>query len=400
MTTRADLIAQCKEKGLKGYSGKKKEDLLALLSAQAATIEHVPAPAATKKTRGQFYTTNNTYILSGLPGPPADARCVLEPFAGKGDLLEWLASATGYTGPVEAYDIEPKRADIVKRDTLLSPPDYTDAWVLTNPPYLARNKCTAKEVFDLYNMNDLYKCFLMSLGDCARGGILLIPAGFFFSPRDIDVRCRDTFLSAYRLIRVKYFEEQVFDDTTTTIVAIAFERRPVGVAPYTEQAVEWVRYPAGESRVFHIRKADDWIIGGEVYRLPPSLGPAVSVRRHVEGVPLRAGEHQTHLTLNALDSGVAGGEIALEYRLGYIYPAKECSRTFATLRISGRGPLSEAEQRTLAADFNALLGAKRAELWSLFLPQYRESKEYARKRIPFELAYTIVLHLLKATDGT
>jgi len=401
MTTRTELIAQCKEKGIKGYTGKKKEDLLTLLSAPVSTIEHVEAVAApvgatTKKVRGQFYTTNNAYILSGLPGPPADARCVLEPFAGKGDLLDWLTTShPEYTGPVEAYDIEPKRADIQKRDTLLTPPDYTNAWVLTNPPYLARNKSATKGLFDLYDMNDLYKCFIMSLGGGARGGILLIPAGFFFSPRDIDVRCRDTFLSAYRIIRVKYFEEQVFDDTTTTIVAIAFEARPDGVAHYTEQAVEWVRYPVGESRVFHIRKANDWIIGGEVYQAPPALGPTVSVRRHVEGVPLRTGEHQTHLTLSALDSGTAGGEIALEYRPGYIYPAKDCSRTYATLRISGRSALSEDEQRALAADFNAFLATKRAELWSLFLPQYRESKEYARKRIPFELAYTIVLHLLK-----
>ena len=28
------------------------------------------------------------------------------------------------------------------------------------------------------------------------------------------------------------------------------------------------------------------------------------------------------------------------------------------------------------------------------LPQYRESKEYARKRIPFDLAYRIVQHLM------
>jgi hypothetical protein len=40
------------------------------------------------------------------------------------------------------------------------------------------------------------------------------------------------------------------------------------------------------------------------------------------------------------------------------------------------------------------LEKKREETWSLFLPQFRESKEYAMKRIPFELAYKILSHLL------
>lgn len=82
---------------------------------------------------------------------------------------------------------------VIFRDTLLDPPNYKDAWIITNPPYLARNKCYEnKEVFDIYNTNDLYKCFITSLTkqehQCA-GGIFIIPAGFFLSPRDLDVRC-------------------------------------------------------------------------------------------------------------------------------------------------------------------------------------------------------------------
>jgi hypothetical protein len=83
----------------------------------------------------------------------------------------------------------------------------------------------------------------------------------------------------------------------------------------------------------------------------------------------------------------------LEYKEGYIYPAKDSSRTYATLCIQGR-TLSAEEQQTICTQFNALIEKKRTETWSLFLPQFRESKEYARKRIPFELAYTIVLHLI------
>jgi hypothetical protein len=341
---------------------------------------------AAKHLRGQFYTTKYEYILEGFSKPPACT--VIEPFAGKGDLLNWLNGDY----QVEAYDIEPKAENILKRDTLRDPPVYTDKWILTNPPYLARNKCEDKELFDKYETNDLYKCFLNSLTSQAscRGGILIIPAGFFLSPRDVDTDCRKDFLRQYKLLKVKYFEEQVFDDTTTTVVAVAFEKATDSLR---EQHVEWVHMPTGRSNVFEMKESNGWIIGGDIYSLP--IEKSIKLRRHVEGQPLKVGEQQTFLTLNALDSGTQIGRISLEYKQGYVYPAKESSRTFATLRIQGK-TLSEDEQKDLSNRFNVFLEQKREETWSLFLPQYRESKEYARKRIPFELVYRIVAHLISA----
>ena len=341
-----------------------------------------------KKEKGQFYTTNCSHILDGF-APPATPVRIIEPFAGKGDLLKWLIDQ-GYNEPVEAYDIAPNTTDypIVERDTLLNPPDYTDAWILTNPPYLARNKSENKAIFDHYNTNDLYKCFLDSIGSNARGGVIIIPAGFFFSPRDIDVRCRNRFLTQYSIWRVRYFEEQVFPDTTTTVVAIEFVKSST---PLAEQSVEWISLPSGATQIFELSQKNDWIVGGEIYRLP--VPPGVKVRRHVEGLRLQEGEQITAMTLCALDSGRQDARIRLDFKPDYVYPAKESSRTFATLCLKGV-VLSLDQQRELCEKFNAFLEKKRVETWSLFLPQYRESKEYARKRIPFELAYQIVLHLL------
>ena len=386
--SRQELITLCKANHLKCYSSKKKEELLQLLLKNEIAISSAaaPAPINVKKQKGQFYTVNSSYILAGLALPPPNARCVIEPFAGHGDLLAWL-TAQGNTLPVEAYDLDPKKAGIIQHDTLKQPPNYKDAWILTNPPYLARNKCHDKELFDQYDTNDLYKCFITSLTDCL-GGILIIPAGFFLSPRDVDVRCRNAFLSKYKLGRVKYFEETVFPDTPTTVVAFDFVK---AAQPLTEQTVEWLSQPSGEKKLFKMSQANDWIIGGDIYKL--AVAPDIKIRRYVEGQPLKPGEQLTAMTLNALDSGTQGGRISLDYKAGYVYPAKDCSRSYATLCIQGR-TLTAAEQEKLCADFNALVEKKRTETWSLFLPQYRESKEYARKRIPFELAYIIVRHLL------
>ena len=132
-----ELIALCKERKIKGYSGKKKEDIIALLTAPSDDVK------SNKKNRGQFYTTNSSYILEGFPLPPNDVRCVIEPFAGKGDLIDWVKNA-GYIGNIESYDIEPKNTGIVKRDTLVNPPNYENTWIITNPPFLARNKSEKK----------------------------------------------------------------------------------------------------------------------------------------------------------------------------------------------------------------------------------------------------------------
>jgi hypothetical protein len=342
-----------------------------------------------KKEKGQFYTVASAYILDGFTGPPPGARCILEPFAGKGDLLTWVSPLS--TLPVEAYDIDPKRNDILKRDTLLEPPNYENAWVLTNPPYLARNKTDKKQVFDTYDTNDLYKCFLMSLVQqkpCA-GGILIIPAGFFLSPRPLDVRCRAAFMSRYQILQVRYFEETVFPDTTTTVVAIQFV---LSHEEKAEQSVEWIILPSKEKRRFTMSAANNWIIGGDIYNLSVPVG--VKVRRHVEGQALKKEEQMLSLTLNALDSGTQDGRICLEYKEGYVYPAKDTSRTYATLCLMGKS-LSAEQQKRLSSEFNSFLEQKRVDTWSLFLPQYRESKEYARKRIPFDLAYRIVLHLIE-----
>lgn len=349
-----------------------------------------------KKERGQFYTTNANYILDGFAWPPPEGvRCIIEPFAGKGDLIAWVkAKDSTLSLPMEAYDIEPKSPEIQQRDTLRNPPNYENAWIITNPPYLARNKCKDKELYSRYNTNDLYKCFISSVvqqPNC-RGGIFIVPAGFFFSPREMDVCCRGEFMKKYRITRVNYFEESVFEDTSTTIAAFSFESvsSPESLS-LTSQNVLWTTYPSKVQKTFLMSAANHWIIGGDIYNLPIPEG--ISIRRHVEGHPLKETEQQTFMTLNALDSGKQDGRICLTYKKDVVYPAKDCSRTYATLRLSGKR-LSEDEQIQLCQLFNEFLEQKRSETWGLFLPQFRESKEYARKRIPFELAYRIVLHLI------
>jgi hypothetical protein len=59
-----------------------------------------------KKQRGQFYTTNASYILTGL-SIPQNVKTIIEPFAGQGDLIGWVEQSCSQAAMV-AYDIQPK----------------------------------------------------------------------------------------------------------------------------------------------------------------------------------------------------------------------------------------------------------------------------------------------------
>lgn len=373
-----------------------------------------------KKSHGIFYTRNADYILRGfmLDG----MTNIVEPFAGDGDLIKWALN-NAPTVKISAYDISPPNPRIIVadnevaievRDTLINPPDYSNAWILTNPPYLARNKAQNKEIYDLYDTNDLYKAFILSINghqqaqscngklpqENCLGGIVIIPASFLLSPRDIDVRCRHHLLSKYNITKLRYFEEQVFDDTTTTVIALMFAKSETELSEQ-KIVVEICRDSVLAEVECDICAQDKWIIGGDIYAIN-NTGLNITnlnVRRFVIGITLKPGEYQTYMTLNALDSGIhnstsgiMGGRISLTYKRGHIYQAKESSRTFATMIVSRE--LSEDEQIKICQMFNDFLEDKRKKYYSLFLPQYRESKEYARKRIPFELAYRIIAYIV------
>lgn len=371
-----------------------------------------------KQKYGQFYTDNSDYILCGLGDSFSSEKfdTVIEPFVGKGDLIKWFTHKFHTLTdsklwdkcprkqdrrPCELcetllYDIDPKCDEytVIKSDTLAIPPKYNlRSWILTNPPYLARNKCKNKSIFDKYNTNDLYKCFIQSIITCpVGGGIIIIPVGFFTSPRENDNKLRDHFCSQYKILHVNYFEEPVFSDTSTTVVAIEFIYNE-SPSPLIEQNVEW--NCNGNKKIFTITKCTNWIIGGTIYNSKMKFPNKFKISRYVEDGKLSEHCQITGLTLIALDSGRDDGpRISLNFKKDSIYKGKNTSRTFATIVINTLElptiSLTDEQQKIVANSFNKFIEKKRSDTWSLFLPQFRESKDYARKRIPFELAYQII----------
>ena len=176
-----------------------------------------------KKQLGQFYTTNYEYILKNMQIPD-NITTIIEPFVGCGDLLSFIKNKQQYH--IEIYDIDPKYENTIKQDTLKNPPQYKDKFVLTNPPYLARNKSKNKEIYDKYDCNDLYKCFISILiENVCEGGIIIIPLNFISSIRKSDITLREKFLKIYSIHTINIFEESVFEDTSYSVCSLYFTKK-------------------------------------------------------------------------------------------------------------------------------------------------------------------------------
>jgi hypothetical protein len=311
---------------------------------------------------------------------------IVEPFVGNGDLLKFFDN-TKYN--LECYDINDecikKDKRFLKKDVFLFPPVYNNKFVLTNPPYLARNKSNNKVYFDKYDTNDLYKCFIKQiLLDVCIGGIIIIPINFFCSIRKADICLRKKFLETYSVKRINIFEEQVFDDTTASVCVVQFEREN---ANSTELAFSLSCYKFPENKKFEIilNKENNYTIGGEIYKLKQN--PSITIERLTEKNKNDKGI--TDILVKCIDSKNSENIESKITKDHYIDNSlKQTARTFMSLIIL---PSINCDKQQLLVDkFNEFIKTQREKYDSLFLSNYRE---YKRKRISFDLVFKIFNYL-------
>lgn len=331
-----------------------------------------------KQVLGQFFTTNYEKILKDLY-IPSDITHIIEPFAGAGDLINFISNKSVI---IESYDIDPKNDCVVRRDTLQDPPCYDNKFILTNPPYLARNKCKDKKYFEKYQVDDLYKCFIKQLVNSnASGGIVIIPVNFWCSVRKADKDLRRDFLKKYNIVRLNIFEEPVFSDTTYSVCAFQFEKRQ---EEHTHLNV--YIYPVEKHILADLNTTNNFLIGGDIYNLKRTF--TYNITRLTK---YNKDKTHTNILLKCIDDEHPIGLSIVSKEDIYIDDTPKLSaRSYATLVIEP--PISLEQQQLLVYNFNTLLYNFRNKFHSLFLSNYRENQ---RKRISFDLAYHIVGHLLE-----
>lgn len=346
-----------------------------------------------KQEYGQFFTTNYKYILDGMTIPP-QTRTIIEPFVGSGDLLNFTKQFKHLNVQFKCFDIDPavERSSLAKtekRDTLKNPPVYKNAFILTNPPYLARNKSRDKTLFDKYQTNDLYKCFLINLlENTCQGGIIIIPLNFWSSIRLSDCHLRRDFLQVYSIVRINIFEERVFDDTSYTVCSFQFK-----LGKQTESIRAHI-YPSKKQLIFDLTKKNNYTIGGSIYNLKNRLKKKYIISRLTSKNLKDSGK--TNILVKCIDDSAKnqlGLSIVSNKKIYVDSTPKLSARTYATLVINP--PISSEKQAELVESFNTYMSKMRTKYNSLFLTNYRESKDISRKRISFDLVYVIVQFILE-----
>lgn len=340
----------------------------------------------TKQKLGQFFTTNYEYIFQGMK-IPENTKTVVEPFAGNCDLLPFIKK---FSDTVECYDIcvQSEKDFVIQRDTLKDPPVYTGKYLITNPPFLARNKSTDKFYFDKYGVNDLYKCLIKEiLTNKCDGGILITPLNFWSSIRISDILLRKSFLEEYSILLLNIFEEQVFDDTSYTVCSFQFEPKKNSLSVF-----KTVIFPS--KKIIHLDLNDscNYTPGGCIYNLNTCDSKTLVSRLTSKNIDNK----NTFILVKCIDDS-SENKIQMSFveksDLYIDLTPNQTARTYMSLVIEPE--LSFEAQKELVKEFNKFLNEYREKFNSLFLANYRESKDIARKRISFSLVYIITKFILK-----
>jgi len=370
----------------------------------------------TKKKLGQFYTTNSNYILNNLYIPELDSNIkIIEPFVGKGDLLQFIFNNIKNHNKILCYDICNKSIEynIDKKydidleydiqiqfeciNSLIDDCNLSNNFIITNPPYLSRNKNTDKTIYNMFNENDLYKCFIrLLINNKTHGGILILPLNFFCSIRQSDIDLRKDFLNLYDIVKLNIFEEKIFEDTSYNICSFQYIQKSFNLN-YIEYIPTNVLCNGKIVKTidFILNENNNYTFGGDIYKYNLNNSTNVKITRLTKN---NKTERYSNIFVKCIDDN-QNSKIRFEYNeTPYIDETPNLScRTFATLIITPY--IDNEKQKKLIKLCNEYLEFNRDKYYSLFLTNYRETKgNFMRKRISFDLVYNIVLNVIEQSN--
>lgn len=308
------------------------------------------------------YTTESETICGNLINYiPAKAQ-LIEPFVGGEDLVQLFPNHIW-----ETYDIDPSTNAQYYQDTLITPPNYKGKWVITNPPFLAKNKASNKIIFDTYGVDDLYKAFLLSILDC-EGGIVIVPTNFLSDERTADVRTK--FFNRFEILELNIFTVPVFKTTTYSVCSFAFKRAQLENKRTTKCNI----IPANNSYNIELYECHNYRLGGDI------VSQIENYKNYFGRLTATTPSNKfiTNIKLYGLDTRTERIHVSFEDP----YIGKNTDRIYATFVCDME--ISEDQQKKMVDLFNKKFEEFRSNTCDLALTNYRD---YNRKRVGFEFAY-------------
>ena len=362
---------------------------------------------ANKKSLGQFFTTNSSYILQDLEQFIV-GKNVTDPFAGNQDLINWAKQNN--CNSCHGFDIDTNLVDNINvffNDSINNQQQYQ--FVCTNPPYLNKNKASQlikEKFFSRQDFADLYQVAINAILSCQEG-ILIVPLNFLSASNSTKIR--KIFFEKFAIKKLNIFNQQVFADTSYNVIAFYFYKLQ---QPQEQQTIETTIYPEQQKLNITLKKQDAWQFGGNIVEKIANTANNLAVSRltnkNLENgdLPIKIAIQdlkstaiinvsarcknvleQNIILLNAIDSK-NGKKICLQdIRDAKILAliGKESSRNLAHLVFDK--PIEINKQMQLINLFNQHLSQYRTQYHSFFLTNFRDNN---RKRISFDFVYKFI----------
>lgn len=170
---------------------------------------------------GQFFTRNPLWIKPQIANFIRNSNCTIayDPFAGGGHLLKAAQDILDIENIV-GLDID-ESLSWKKNDSLISIPHLDDAIIITNPPYIAKQSASRKNInllkyFATTTYNDIYLLALDKMIEAQKYIVAIIPESFINS----SFRRKDLLYS------ITVLEENPFCDTENPVCVACFDCEP------------------------------------------------------------------------------------------------------------------------------------------------------------------------------
>ena len=332
----------------------------------------------------KFYSISNELVSNVELSDYIDSSTlIIEPFVGEYDLLKLFSNIIS-NNPIRAYDIinpysNPPFENCVytQLDTFLNVvfEDVKDAFIITNPPYRAKNKLPSDMKVRykslLSDVNDLYQIFIKQLISnrwFIGGGFIIVPSNFIFGKQSGNILT--SFLKYFQINILNIFEKKVFENTTQSVVSILFTRKKKNINNFKCTLFrENEQIPISKERFEYIINFD--------FTREYCLNSDLIVMRNYN---TPNGMFKTDIRISLLDYNM---KAYIEHTTS---DDKITDRAFMTVCLNRE--FNNDQQNKIVEEFNTLLSDLRKKTYSLVLTSYRE---FDRKRLTFEEAY-LILH--------
>lgn len=321
---------------------------------------------------GQYMTVNADRILENFRDVVKD-KFIIDPCAGRGDLLQWAEDNSAKV--TQGYDIDVDMGYPVN-DMYRSPIDCTGAVVVTNPPYLSKNRADDKAPFDKWKQSDLYKCYLATLVESnVEEAIIIQPSNFLCESRE---KARNLLFQDYSIQYAEHWQEEIFPEVAIGIMVMHIKK-----GGSDTQEFDYVNRTSGKITKMLLKKKKGYLFG------PNALLNNNNYIRF-EKVDKGMDAPNSNIVISLLDKGKFG--------LGFVYNREEpiyCNpKSFTTYQINTPEPLDAEEQMYMVCAANHMLDKWRIHHDSMFLGNYID---YNQKIMSRTIANKILSKLYEET---